>query len=198
MEVLSVLRGARISAFKARELTREIQGLPASAALDLVAFSTKKAALMVGKTLKSAIANAENNNDLKVDTLVVKEATVGEGPTMKRIKSRARGSASSIRKRTAHIRIVLSDDIVIPQRNKPSTGKKKPKNTGIRTSPAAPASKPVPAAATEETNPVAAEEIKPSAIETETPATPASQANEGPGETAAAPKLSSDEDTTKD
>ena len=158
MEVLSVLRGARISAFKARELTREIQGLPASAALDLVAFSTKKAALMVGKTLKSAIANAENNNDLKVDTLVVKEATVGEGPTMKRIKSRARGSASSIRKRTAHIRIILSDDIVIPQRNKPSTGKKKSKNTGTRTSPAAPASKKVPAAATEETTPVAAEE----------------------------------------
>ena len=198
MEVLSVLRGARISAFKARELTREIQGLPASAALDLVAFSTKKAALMVGKTLKSAIANAENNNDLKVDTLVVKEATVGEGPTMKRIKSRARGSASSIRKRTAHIRIVLSDDIVIPQRNKPATGKKKKKATGTRTSPAAPASKQVPAASTAEVPPVSAEEIKTSPVETETPATPASQANEGPGETAAAPKLSSDEDTTKD
>ena len=198
MEVLSVLRGARISAFKARELTREIQGLPASAALDLVAFSTKKAALMVGKTLKSAIANAENNNDLKVDTLVVKEATVGEGPTMKRIKSRARGSASSIRKRTAHIRIVLSDDIVIPQRNKPSTGKKKSKPTGTRATSAAPASKKTPAAATEETTPIAAEETKPSAVETETPANPASQANEGPGETAAAPQLSSDEDTTQD
>ena len=202
MEVLSVLRGARISAFKARELTREIQGLPASAALDLVAFSTKKAALMVGKTLKSAIANAENNNDLKVDTLVVKEATVGEGPTMKRIKSRARGSASSIRKRTAHIRIVLSDDIVIPQRNKPSTGKKKSKS-GSRTSPNAPVSK---AAATPAAAPVPAEPVvEPTAaataadpVETETPATPASQANEGPGETAAAPKLSSDEDTTKD
>ena len=117
MEVLSVYRGARMSAFKVRELTREIQGLAASAALDLIAFSSKKAALMVGKTLKSAIANAENNNDLKVDTLVVKEATVGEGPTMRRIKSRARGSASPIRKRTSHIRIVLSDEIVLPQRN---------------------------------------------------------------------------------
>ena len=193
MEVLSVLRGARISAFKARELTREIQGLPASAALDLVAFSTKKAALMVGKTLKSAIANAENNNDLKVDTLVVKEATVGEGPTMKRIKSRARGSASSIRKRTAHIRIVLSDDIVVPQRNKPATGKKKSKPASVRTSPVALVSK---QAATGDTTPVAAEEIKTSPVETETPATPASQADEGPGETAA-PKVSSDEDTTK-
>ena len=198
MEVLSVLRGARISAFKARELTREIQGLPASAALDLVAFSTKKAALMVGKTLKSAIANAENNNDLKVDTLVVKEATVGEGPTMKRIKSRARGSASSIRKRTAHIRIVLSDDIVIPQRNKPSTGKKKSKTAANRTSPAAPVSRKPPAASTEEITPVAADETKSANVGTETPAAPASQANEGPGETAAAPKLSSDEDTTRD
>ena len=156
MEVLSVLRGARISAFKARELTREIQGLPASAALDLVAFSTKKAALMVGKTLKSAIANAENNNDLKVDTLVVKEATVGEGPTMKRIKSRARGSASSIRKRTAHIRIVLTDEVEIPTRNKPSTGKKKSKPAGARTAPAAPVSK----ASTTAAAPVAIEEPK--------------------------------------
>lgn len=189
MEVLSVLRGARISAFKARELTREIQGLPASAALDLVAFSSKKAAVMVGKTLKSAIANAENNNDLRVDTLVVKEATVGEGPTMKRVKSRARGSASTIRKRTAHIRIVLTDDIVIPQRNKPSTGKKKARPAARA---AAPATLEAPAARQPKI-----EEAVP-AVETETPATPASQANDGPGETPAAPKVSSDEDTTKD
>ncbi len=120
MEVLSVYRGARMSAFKVRELTREIQGLSASAALDLIAFSPKKSALFVGKTLKSAIANAENNNELKVDTLVVKEATVGEGPTMRRMKSRARGSSSAIRKRTSHIRIVLSDEIELPQRNSAS------------------------------------------------------------------------------
>ena len=117
-----------MSAFKVRELTREIQGLPASAALDLIAFSSKKAALLVGKTLKSAIANAENNNELKVDTLVVKEATVGEGPTMRRIKCRARGSASPIRKRTSHIRIVLSDEIELPQRN--SVSKAKAKKSG--------------------------------------------------------------------
>ncbi len=109
-----------MSAFKVRELTREIQGLAASAALDLIAFSPKKAALFVGKTLKSAIANAENNNELKVDTLVVKEATVGEGPTMRRIKIRARGSSSPIRKRTSHIRIVLSDEIELPQRSSAS------------------------------------------------------------------------------
>ena len=128
MEVLSVYRGARISAFKARELTREIQGLPASAALDLIAFSPKKAAGLVGKTLKSAIANAENNNELRVDTLVVKEATVGEGPTMKRMKSRARGSSSAIRKRTSHIRIVLTDEIEIVTRQPKKAAAKKAAN----------------------------------------------------------------------
>jgi len=99
-----------------REITREIQGLPASAALDLLAFTPKKAAFLIGKTLKSAIANAENNANLKPDGLVVKEATVGEGPTFKRIMARARGSASRILKRTSHIRIVLSDEVHIETR----------------------------------------------------------------------------------
>jgi large subunit ribosomal protein L22 len=173
MEVKSIYRGARMSAFKVRELTREIQGLPASAALDIIAFSSKKAALFVGKTLKSAIANAENNAELKVETLVVKEATVGEGPTMRRIKSRARGSASPIRKRTSHIRIILTDEIEIPQRNRSGALKKNVKRSAP-SKPSQPAS---------EVNIVKAE--------------PASQANEGPGETASAPKLSADEDTTK-
>ena len=116
MEVRSIHKYARISPFKAREVTREIQGLPVSAALDLLAFTPKKAAFLVGKTLKSAIANAENNANLKPDGLVVKEAVVGEGPTLKRIMARARGSASRILKRTSHIRIVLSDDIPIETR----------------------------------------------------------------------------------
>ena len=118
MEVRSIYRYARISPIKAREVTREIQGLPVSAALDLLAFTPKKAAFLIGKTLKSAIANAENNANLKPDGLVVKEAIVGEGPTLKRIMARARGSASRIQKRTSHIRIVLSDDIPIETREK--------------------------------------------------------------------------------
>jgi large subunit ribosomal protein L22 len=118
MEIRSIYRYARISPFKAREVTREIQGLPVSAALDLLAFTPKKAAFLIGKTLKSAIANAENNANLKPDGLVVKEAIVGEGPTLKRIMARARGSASRIQKRTSHIRIVLSDDIPIETREK--------------------------------------------------------------------------------
>lgn len=129
MQVSSTYRYAKISAFKAREVTRAIQGLPVSAALDIVAFSPKKAAGMISKTLKSAIANAENNANLRVDSLVVKEATVGEGPTMKRMMTRARGSGSTIRKRSAHIRIILTDEIEIKTREKkakkPGAAKKK-------------------------------------------------------------------------
>jgi large subunit ribosomal protein L22 len=116
MEVRSIYRYARISPFKVREVTRAIQGLPVSAALDLLAFTPKKAAFLIWKTLKSAVANAENNANLKVDGLVVKEAVVGEGPTIKRMMARARGSGSQILKRTSHIRIVLTDDIAIETR----------------------------------------------------------------------------------
>jgi large subunit ribosomal protein L22 len=116
MEVRSTYKYARISPFKVREVTREIQGLPVSAALDLLAFTPKKAAFLINKTLKSAIANAENNANLKVDGLVVKEAVVGEGPTFKRMMARARGSGSRILKRMSHIRIVLTDDVAIETR----------------------------------------------------------------------------------
>jgi large subunit ribosomal protein L22 len=124
MEVRSIYKYARISPFKAREVTREIQGLPVSAALDLLAFTPKKAAFLINKTLKSAIANAENNANLKPDGLVVKEAVVGEGPTFKRIMARARGSASRILKRTSHIRIVLTDEVKIETRETRKAKKK--------------------------------------------------------------------------
>ena len=149
MQVSSTYRYAKISAFKAREVTRAIQGLPVSAALDLVAFSPKKAAALISKTLKSAVANAENNANLRVDGLVVKEATVGEGPTMKRMMTRARGSGSTIRKRSAHIRIILTDEIEIKQRDKkakkPGTAKRKKVSAAKSTKPA-----PKPEAAAEE------------------------------------------------
>jgi large subunit ribosomal protein L22 len=99
-----------------REVTRAIQGLPVSAALDILAFTPKKAAFLIEKTLKSAVANAENNANLKVEGLVVREAIVGEGPTIKRMMPRARGSGSRILKRTSHIRIILSDEIPIETR----------------------------------------------------------------------------------
>src|SRR5436190_13833334 len=124
MQVRATYRYAKISAFKVREVTREIQGLPVSAALDVVAFSPKKAAHLIAKTLKSAVANAENNANLRVDGLVVKEATVGEGPTQKRMMTRARGSGSRILKRSAHIRIILTDEIKFETREQRKAAQK--------------------------------------------------------------------------
>ena len=127
MEVRSIYKYARISPFKVREVTREIQGLPVSAALDILAFTPKKAAFLINKTLKSAIANAENNLNLKVDGLVVKEAVVGEGPTFKRMMTRARGSGARILKRTSHIRIVLTDEK--PEKKQATAEKSEGKST---------------------------------------------------------------------
>ena len=140
MQVRSTYRFARISAFKAREVTREIQGLPASDALDLLRFVPKKAAGLVRKTLASAIANAENNNNLNVSNLVVQEAVVGEGPTSKRFQPKARGSAGPIRKRTSHIRIILTDEIEIKRREK-SGSKKSKKSASPKAAAGGPAGK---------------------------------------------------------
>ena len=128
MQIKSIFRGARISAFKCREVTREIQGLPVAAALDILAFTPRKAAVFIAKTLKSAVANAENNNNLRADKLVVQEATVGEGPTFKRFQPKARGSAGPIRKRTSHIRIILTDEIEIKPKRQPKKSKAKKKS----------------------------------------------------------------------
>lgn len=89
--------------------------MSAAAAVDLLNFVPKKAARLVLKTLKSAIANAENNNNLRAETLLVQEAVVGEGPTIKRFRPKARGSAGPVRKRTSHIRIILSDSLEAPK-----------------------------------------------------------------------------------
>ena len=133
MQIKSIYRGARISAVKAREVTRAIQGLPVSAALDLLAFTPRKAAALVAKTLKSAVANAENNANLRVEKLVVQEAVVGEGPTMKRSQPKARGSAGPIRKRTSHIRIILTDEIEVKTRAPKKAGaKRKSKKSGAK------------------------------------------------------------------
>ena len=147
MQIKSIFRGARISAFKCREVTREIQGLPVAAALDILAFASKKAAGMVAQTLKSAIANAENNNNLRADKLVVQEAVVGEGPTMKRFRAKARGSAGPILKRTSHIRIILTDEIEIkPKRASRTAAAKKAGKPSARKKSAKPAPETTPVA----------------------------------------------------
>ncbi|NQU41061.1 MAG: 50S ribosomal protein L22 [Lentisphaerae bacterium] len=109
MEVIAITKFARLSPLKARDLARKVQGLSVADALRVTDFSPRKAAALIGKTLKSAIANAENNAHLAVDELVVKEAVVQEGPRMKRYWSRARGSMRPVLKRMCHIRIVLTD-----------------------------------------------------------------------------------------
>jgi large subunit ribosomal protein L22 len=107
MEVTSTTKFVRLSPKKARDVAREIQGLPVSNALDILTFTPKKAAFLIGKTLKTAIADAENNFSLDTSTLTIKEAVIGAGPTMRRFMPRAKGSAGAIIKRTSHISITL-------------------------------------------------------------------------------------------
>jgi large subunit ribosomal protein L22 len=108
MEVKAITKYVRISDLKAREVAREIQGLPVSEALSLLNFVPKKAALLYGKTLRSAVANAENNHELEADDLYIKSATATKGPMLKRIMPRARGSAAGIKKRMSHLTLVLA------------------------------------------------------------------------------------------
>jgi large subunit ribosomal protein L22 len=108
MEVKSTTKYVRLSPKKARDVAREIQGLPVSSALDILTYTPKKAAALISKTLKTAIADAEHNFSLDTNTLVVKEATIGIGPAIKRFKPRAKGSAGGIRKPTSHIFITLT------------------------------------------------------------------------------------------
>jgi large subunit ribosomal protein L22 len=98
-----------MSAQKMREVVRQIQGMPAVQAAAVLAVTPRKGARLVAKTLKSAIANAENNNNLDPATLRVKEAVAGTATSLKRMIPKARGSAGPIVKRNCHIKIVLSD-----------------------------------------------------------------------------------------
>jgi large subunit ribosomal protein L22 len=118
MEVIALSKNIRISAFKCRDIARNIQGMPAADALEHLKFLPQKAAKLIAKTLKSAIANAENNNNLDPAALRIKQAIIGEGITLKRYTPRARGSASAIRKRTSHIKITLTDEPAAPKKQK--------------------------------------------------------------------------------
>ncbi len=109
MEVRAITKHARIAPEKARHVSRLIQGLSVVEALAIVDLSPRKAARLLGKTLRSAVANAENNFDLNRENLTVLSAIVGPGPTLKRCRPKARGSAGRIRKRTSNVTIVLAD-----------------------------------------------------------------------------------------
>ena len=109
MEVAARLKGARISAQKARLVADQVRGKPVEEALSLLEFSNKKAAHIVKKVLDSAIANAENNEGADVDELKVSTIYVDEGMTMKRIRPRAKGRADRILKRSCHITVKVAD-----------------------------------------------------------------------------------------
>ncbi|MGK4127620.1 50S ribosomal protein L22 [Ligilactobacillus saerimneri] len=102
-------RTVRIPARKARLVIDLIRGKSVAEAMGILKFTPNKGAFIIEKVLKSAIANAENNFDLDAEDLYVSEAFVNEGPTLKRFRPRAKGSASPINKRTSHITVVVSE-----------------------------------------------------------------------------------------
>ena len=108
--VRALTKNVRISPEKARQVSRLIQGKSAVEALAIVELSPRKAARLIGDTLRSAVANAENNNDLNRNDLSVKAALVSPGPMLKRFRAKARGSAGRIRKRTSHLEVILTDN----------------------------------------------------------------------------------------
>lgn len=109
MEVSATMKFVRISPTKCRDLARRLCGKPVDEALKVTQMSERKGAFNLSKTLRSAIANAQNNAKLAPEDLWVAAAVVDEGPRLKRHWPRARGMASPIHKRTSHIKIVLSD-----------------------------------------------------------------------------------------
>ena len=124
MDVKAISKYVRISPLKARDVAREIQGLPVSAALSLLNFTPKKAAVLFTKTLKSAVANAEHNFSLDADALIVKSAVANHGPVHKRMKPLAKGSSAAIRKPMAHLQVIVSDEKPQPKAKKEKAVKK--------------------------------------------------------------------------
>ena len=110
MQVQAILKGARLSAQKARLVADQVRGKNVEEALDLLTHSTKKGADVIKKLLNSAIANAEHNEGADVDELKILKIYVDEGMTMKRIMPRAKGRADRILKRSCHISIIVADD----------------------------------------------------------------------------------------
>ena len=108
-EAKSVARNLRVSPQKLNEVARMIRGTSASKALALLSFSRRRIAGDVKKTLMSAIANAENNHNLDVDRLIVREAHVGKGLVMKRFHARARGRGARILKPFSHLTIIVAE-----------------------------------------------------------------------------------------
>ncbi len=109
MSTSAILTNTRLSPQKMRLVADQVRGLPVESALDLLTFSNKKAAAVIKKVLESAIANAEHNDGADIDELKISEILVDAGPTMKRLRPRARGRADRIIKRTSHLKVTVSE-----------------------------------------------------------------------------------------
>ena len=110
MQAVAKLRFARLSAQKGRLVADQIRGLPVEQAINVLAFSNKKGAVLVKKVLDSAIANAENNMGADIDELKVSVIYVDEAPVLKRFQPRAKGRSSRIIKRNSHITVQVADE----------------------------------------------------------------------------------------
>ena len=109
METKAILRGVRLSAQKGRLVANQIRGLPVDKALNILAFSPKKGAVIIKKVLESAIANAEHNDGADVDELRVKTIYVDKAESLRRFTARAKGRGNVILKQTCHIHVVVGD-----------------------------------------------------------------------------------------
>ena len=109
MEVKAAAKYVRISPQKVRRLIDAVKGKPVEDGLNLLKFMPQRAASIVEKTIRSAVANADQIPDIDVDSLVILNITADQGPTLKRFKARARGRGTRILKRTSHITVILSE-----------------------------------------------------------------------------------------
>lgn len=112
MEAKAVAKYLRISPLKVRKVVSTIKGKPVEVALGILKFMPQKAAGIVEKIVRSAVANADQNPDIDVDLLVIRNIIADQGPTLKRFRARARGRGSRILKRTTHITVILAEGSV--------------------------------------------------------------------------------------
>ncbi len=109
MEVRAVSKYLRISPQKVRKLVGAVKGKQVENGLAMLKFMPQKAAALVEKTVRSAVANADQNPEIDVDALIIQNIIADQGPTLKRFKARARGRGTRILKRTTHITVILSE-----------------------------------------------------------------------------------------
>ena len=112
MEVKAVAKYIRISPQKVRLIIDVVKGKQVEAGLDMLKFMPQKAASIIEKVIRSAVANADQYPDIDVDSLVIRNIIADQGPTLKRFRARARGRGTRILKRTTHITVILSEESI--------------------------------------------------------------------------------------